>query len=139
MAMKWGIALKLCFKILLKTPHKKWSFALRISSVNVTKASWSFLWIWSHLLKNSLMENFIFCAVKVTGMPKKVKLREIKKIWKEKLSHSSYYQNYLDVLQNHSKIKIPWFTTKSSSLVRWKRQSHFTLKELWLRLAHLVC
>ena len=97
------------------------------------------LQIWSHLLKNSLMENFIFCAVKVTGMPKKVKLRENKKIWKEKLSHSSYYQNYLDVLQNHSKIKIPGFTTKSSSLVRWKRQSHFTLKELWLRLAHLVC
>ena len=25
----------------------------------------SFLWIWSHLLKNSLMENFIFCAVYV--------------------------------------------------------------------------
>ena len=23
----------------------------------------SFLWIWSHLLKNSFMENFIFCAV----------------------------------------------------------------------------
>ena len=23
----------------------------------------SFLWIWSHLLKNYLMENFIFCAV----------------------------------------------------------------------------
>ena len=23
----------------------------------------SFLWIWSHLLKRSLMENFIFCAV----------------------------------------------------------------------------
>ena len=23
----------------------------------------SFLWIWSHLLKKSLMENFIICAV----------------------------------------------------------------------------
>ena len=23
----------------------------------------SFLWIWSHLLKKSLIENFIFCAV----------------------------------------------------------------------------
>ena len=33
--------------------HKKWSFPLRISSVNVTK----------HLLKKSLMENFIFYAV----------------------------------------------------------------------------
>ena len=26
-----------------------------------------FLRIWSHLLKKSLMENFIFCAVKVKG------------------------------------------------------------------------
>ena len=36
-------------------PHKKWSFPLRFFSVNVTK-----LWIWSHLLKKSVMENFIF-------------------------------------------------------------------------------
>ena len=35
------------------TLHKKWSFPLKISSVNVT----------SRLLKKSLMENFIFCAV----------------------------------------------------------------------------
>ena len=38
--------------------HKKWSFPLRVSSVNVTKT-----WIWSHLLNKSLMENFIFCTV----------------------------------------------------------------------------
>ena len=25
----------------------------------------NFLWIWSHLLQKSLMDNFIFCAVKV--------------------------------------------------------------------------
>ena len=25
----------------------------------------SFLWIWSHLLKKSLMENLIFCAVPI--------------------------------------------------------------------------
>ena len=42
--------------------HKKWSFPLRISSVNVTKFA-SFLRIWSHLLKKSLMGHFIFCAV----------------------------------------------------------------------------
>ena len=42
--------------------HKKWSFPLKISSVNVTKSA-SFLRIWSHLLKKSLMENFIFCLV----------------------------------------------------------------------------
>ena len=34
--------------------HKKWSFPLRISSVSVTKSA---------VLKKSLMENFIFCAV----------------------------------------------------------------------------
>ena len=28
----------------------------------------SFLWIWSHLLKRSLMENFIFCAVLVVTL-----------------------------------------------------------------------
>ena len=41
------------------TLHKKWSFPLRISSVNVTKSAGN----WSHLLKKPLMENFIFCAV----------------------------------------------------------------------------
>ena len=40
------------------TLHKKWSFLWRISSVKLRK-----LRIWSHLLKKSLMENFIFCAV----------------------------------------------------------------------------
>ena len=35
--------------------HKKWSFPLWISSVNVTKSA--------HSLKKSLMENFIFCSV----------------------------------------------------------------------------
>ena len=39
--------------------HKKWSFPLRISSVNVTKSA-VFLRIWSHLLKKYLMENFTF-------------------------------------------------------------------------------
>ena len=42
-------------------------------------------------MKFCIKDFFIFCAVKVTDMPKKVKLRENKKIWKEKLSHSSYY------------------------------------------------
>ena len=31
----------------------------------------SFLRIWSHLLKKSLMENFIFCAVQVKIFPVK--------------------------------------------------------------------
>ena len=37
--------------------HKKLSFRLRISSLNVTKSS--FLRIWSHLLKKSLMGNHV--------------------------------------------------------------------------------
>ena len=45
-------------KILLKSLHKKLSFPLRISSINMTKSAG----IRSHLLKESLMENFIFCA-----------------------------------------------------------------------------
>ena len=46
--------------------HKKWSFPLIISPVNVTKSKGhgGFGHIWSHLLKKSLMENFIFCAVR---------------------------------------------------------------------------
>ena len=38
------------------TQHKKRNFPLRISSVNV---------VWSHLLKKSLMGNFIFFAMVV--------------------------------------------------------------------------
>ena len=41
---------------------KKLSFPVRIFSVNVTKSAGN--WIWSHMLKKSLMENFIFlCSV----------------------------------------------------------------------------
>ena len=43
------------------SPHKK-CFPLRISIVNV--------WIWSHLLNKSLMENFIFCTVFINFMQK---------------------------------------------------------------------
>ena len=45
------------FREFLAALHKKRSFPLRISSVNVT--------IWSHLLKKSLMKSFIFCAVQI--------------------------------------------------------------------------
>ena len=49
------------------TLHKKWSFPLRISTVNVTNPQFP-ADIWSHLLKKSLKENFIFCAVSVHAM-----------------------------------------------------------------------
>ena len=42
---------------------KKWSFSLRISSVNVTKSAGNFRNCKKHLLKKSLMENFSFFAV----------------------------------------------------------------------------
>ena len=45
-------------KILHNSLHKILSFPLRISSINMTKSAG----IRSHLLKESLMENFIFCA-----------------------------------------------------------------------------
>ena len=46
------------------TLHKKWSFAWRISSANLTKSKGNCV-ICSHLLKKLLMENFIFwrCSV----------------------------------------------------------------------------
>ena len=49
---------------LLDTLHKKWSLALRISSVNVTKSYYQ-----SHLLKKSLMEKFIFLCSDKHKMP----------------------------------------------------------------------
>ena len=48
----------------LKPFPKIWSFLLRISMVNIIKTAVS-LWIWLHLLKKSLMQNFILCAVNV--------------------------------------------------------------------------
>ena len=48
----------------LKPFPKKWSFLLRISMVNMIKTAVS-LRIWLHLLKKSLMQNFILCAVNV--------------------------------------------------------------------------
>ena len=50
-------SLKIFF--ILLSLHKKWSFSLRISSVNVIK----FLRICSHLIKKSLMVTFIICTV----------------------------------------------------------------------------
>ena len=46
--------------------HKKWSFPLRISSVNVAKSAGNYEF--SHISRwKSIMENFIFCAVFVVS------------------------------------------------------------------------
>ena len=48
----------------LKPLHSKWSFLLRVSTVNMIKSAVS-MRIWLHLLKKSLMQNFILCALNV--------------------------------------------------------------------------
>ena len=66
-----------------QTLLKKWSFPLRIFSVNVTKSPF----LNPHLLKKSLMENFVFCAVNLITstalLPKEILCIEyiIKKIF----------------------------------------------------------
>ena len=47
----------------IETLYKKWSFSLRLFYSKCDQIR-SYLQIWSHLLKKSLIENFIFCAVK---------------------------------------------------------------------------
>ena len=63
LSMKANEQILSAFNLIQKQPslHKKWSFPLRIYSVNVTKSTGNC--VFSHLLKKSLMENFIFCAV----------------------------------------------------------------------------
>ena len=52
------------------TMHKKWSFPLWISTVNLR--------IWSYLLKKSLMENFIFCVVSHNSKTSSILVRKLK-------------------------------------------------------------
>ena len=75
---------------------QKWTLLLRIYSVNVTKSEGN--WIWSHLLKKSLMENFIFCAViqgSLNWFPLSIDL--LVPILRESVYHcmQSKYQNIL--------------------------------------------
>ena len=51
-------------EILKVSLHKKWSYPLKDFFSKCDQIR-SFLGIWSHLLKKSLMENFIFCGVYV--------------------------------------------------------------------------
>ena len=44
------------------TLHKKMKFSIKEFSSKCDQIR-SFLWIWSHLLEKSWMENFILCAV----------------------------------------------------------------------------
>ena len=51
--------LRLCQTFMMEVSLHK----LKISKVNLTKSVGN--WFWSHLLKKSLMEKFIFCAVRL--------------------------------------------------------------------------
>ena len=51
--------------ITLRSLHKKVKFSIK-DFFNKCDQIRSLLWIWSHLLKKSLMENFILCAVVVS-------------------------------------------------------------------------
>ena len=61
--------------------HKKMKFSTR-DFFSKCEQIRSFLWIWSHLLKQSLMENFIFCAVDIKRFQKSV--------WGKKVSRQVY-------------------------------------------------
>ena len=56
----------------LYSPHKKWSFPLRVSSVNVAKSAGN--------LKKSLMENFIFYLVNTLRLKNKIVMEELKRL-----------------------------------------------------------
>ena len=58
----WKLFISTTFTHLEITLHKKMKFFIKdlLSKCNQIR---SFLWIWSHFLKNLLMENFIFCSV----------------------------------------------------------------------------
>ena len=51
--------------VVLKSLHKKWKFSIKnfFSKFDQIRRK---LRIWSHLLKKSLIENFMFCAVNLT-------------------------------------------------------------------------
>ena len=65
------------FKVNIKTLPKKMKFSNE-DFFSKCDQIWSFLRIWSHLLKKSLMGNFIFCVVKVT---RKMSMTLVKKYY----------------------------------------------------------
>ena len=74
----------------------------------------SFLWIWSHLLKKSLMENFIFCAVIIFNNNPTPLCLNWGKMWIKRV----YWQLYLN----------------------WKMEGRSVLNEQWriIRFYHEV-
>ena len=118
-----------------------------LSSLHCTRNE-VFLWIWSHLLKKSLMENFIFCAVLVSTCSFSVffaaqqfrfstllgKVRRLKKAWVRFPEHS--IQNfpifyYLQLDTNPFKKKTALFIALTVIVVKFcfyqSEEIHFYL------------
>ena len=76
----------------LRLLHKKWSFPLRISSVNVT-------------MKKSLMENFIFCAMDGVVLNSLI-VRNRRDIWW--FSESNGIQTHSHFVNEHLTIQPCW-------------------------------
>ena len=81
--------------------HKKWIFPLRI---------------WSHLLKKSLMENFIFCAVFITVLAA---------LWRSKVKlvlYPAFSNSLLETLRTYTVLAIVFIVgeIKSIMLMVWK-------------------
>ena len=89
------------FEVSLFTLHKKWGFLLRISSVNV---------IWSHLLKKSLIENLIFCAVSCSRLANNENSMNQRIIWTRKglpYSPFSYLTYSATEFNRFNRFKVP--------------------------------
>ena len=105
---------------------QKMKFFIKDFSVNVTKSadSWSH---WSHLLKKSLMENFIFCAVLIItfGMfPLLIAMYKCDKLLPMVKVYKTYFILLFEYFENLFEFWSLWTTmlkTKESfSMIKWK-------------------
>ena len=80
-------------------PHtaEKMKFAIKNFHSKCDKVR-SFLQIWSHLLKKSLMENFIFCAVSIV-LPRYTVLQMLKQV--SSILHGVSSKHFYDDLYDY--------------------------------------
>ena len=97
LVINWYIRVASGVAICLKTLDKKWSFPLRIFFSKFDQIR-SFLQIWSHLLKKSLIENFIFCVLKIKNLRKLENITKISKL--HKIMSSIRNENYASTSKN---------------------------------------
>ena len=94
----------------------------------------SFLWIWSHLLKKSLIENFIFCTV-------------LEQLYYHTKFGKYYFKNYTETLRNKCPyLEFFWsvfysIRTEYGEILRMRENTgqknlghgHFSRREKWNR------